>query len=271
MTMPDSTEGEERTMITLLNDDSLQGRVAVVTGASSGIGSATAERLAQLGASVAVLARRKDRLDALVERIHSVGGTALPLAVDVRDRDAVYEAADQIASELGTVDLVFNNAGVQHVSPIEDLRVDDWQHQIDLNVTGFTNVIGAFVNPLIAVAAEGRPADLINTSSIAAVRQLEKFQVYSGTKAYITQLSRALRLELGAKGVRVSAIEPGMVDTELPDHVDDPDATKLMADLIEQIEVLTSEDIAETVAFVAASPRHVNLTEITILPTAQAI
>lgn len=258
-------------MTTLLNDNALEGRVAVVTGASSGIGEAAAERLAALGASVALIARREDRLDALAERLRSAGGKAMPLAVDVRDRDAVYEAATRIAAELGPVDLVFNNAGVQHVSPIEDLRVEDWQHQIDTNVTGFTNVIGAFINPLIASATEGRPADLINTSSIAATRQLEKFQVYSGTKAYISQITRALRLELGPKGVRVSAIEPGMVDTELPDHVDDPDATKMMADLIEQIEVLTSEDVAETVAFVAASPRHVNLTEITILPTAQAI
>ena len=255
----------------LLNNDTLQGRVAVVTGASSGIGEAAAERLAGLGASVAAIARRGDRLEALAGRIRARGGETLPLAVDVRDRDAVGGAADRIAGELGPVDLVFNNAGVQHVSPIEDLRADDWQHQVDLNITGFNNVIGAFVGPLIAAAAEGRAADLINTSSIAATRQLEKFQVYSGTKAYISQITRTLRLELGPKGVRVSAVEPGMVDTELPDHVDDPDATRLMADLIAQIEVLSPEDVAETVAFVAAAPRHVNLTEITILPTAQAI
>jgi NADP-dependent 3-hydroxy acid dehydrogenase YdfG len=95
--------------------------------------------------------------------------------------------------------------------------------------------------------------------------------VYSGTKAYIAQLTDVLHLELGPQNVRVCAIKPGMVDTELPDHVDDPDATKLMADLLEQIETLTSEDIAETVAYVAALPRHVNLTEITVLPTAQAV
>lgn len=117
----------------------------------------------------------------------------------------------------------------------------------------------------------GKPADLITTSSIAATRILEKFSVYSGTKAYISQLTRLLRVELGRKNIRVATIEPGMVDTELPDHVTDPDASKLMADLIDQIEVLQSADIAGTVAFMAAVPRHVNLTEITILPTAQAI
>lgn len=258
-------------MIQLLSSTQLQGRVAVVTGASSGIGEATAARLAELGAAVTVLARRKDRLDALVERITTAGGTAMAIAADVRDREAVEDAADRVKDELGEVDLVVNNAGVQHVSPIDDLRVDDWQHQIDLNVTGVTNVVGAFVKPLVAAARKGGPADLINMSSIAATRQLEKFQVYSGTKGYVSQLSRVLKLELGAKDVRVCVLQPGMVDTELPDHVDDPDASKLMSDLIAQIDVLSADDIAETVAFVAALPRHINLSEITILPTAQTI
>jgi NADP-dependent 3-hydroxy acid dehydrogenase YdfG len=249
----------------------LQGRVAVVTGASSGIGEATAERLAALGAKVAVLARRGDRLTALADRITARGGVALAVPTDVTDRAAVEAAAERVAAELGRVDLLFANAGVQHVSPIEDLRLDDWQEQIDLNISGLMNTIGVFVRSLLAAAEAGSPADLITTSSIAATRQLEKFQVYSGTKAYISQLTRVLRIELGPKGVRVATIEPGMVDTELPDHVDDPDATKLMADLIEQIDVLQSADVAETVAFVASAPRHVNLTEITILPTAQAI
>ncbi|WP_410566300.1 SDR family oxidoreductase [Amycolatopsis sp. cmx-4-61] len=255
----------------LLTDTPLAGRVAVVSGASSGIGAATATRLAELGAKVAVLARRKDKLDALAETIRTGGGTAIAVPVDVTDREAVQAAARQVTDQLGPVDLVFNNAGVQLVSPITDLRQDDWQRQIDLNVTGVMNVIGAFVPHLIAAAEAGKPADLITTSSIAATRILEKFSVYSGTKAYISQLTRLLRVELGRKNVRVATIEPGMVDTELPDHVTDPDASKLMADLIEQIDVLQSADIAETVAFMAAVPRHVNLTEITILPTAQAI
>jgi NADP-dependent 3-hydroxy acid dehydrogenase YdfG len=258
-------------MSPLITGTPLDGRVAVVTGASSGIGEATAERLAALGARVAVAARRADRLKALAGRIRSAGGTALVLPLDVTDRAAVAAAADRVASELGPVDLVFNNAGVQLISPIDDLRVDDWQRQIDLNVTGVMNVIGAFVPHLVEAAAAGRPADLISTSSIAATRVLEKFSVYSGTKAYISHLTRLLRVELGRKMVRVSTIEPGMVDTELPSHVTDPDASTLMADLIREIEVLSPADVAETVAFIASVPRHVNLTEITILPTGQAI
>ncbi|WP_329049102.1 SDR family oxidoreductase [Amycolatopsis sp. NBC_01488] len=249
----------------------LTGRVAVVTGASSGIGEATAERLAQLGAKVAVAARRQENLDALVARITEAGGTALAVALDVTDREAVREAAQRVERELGRVDLVVNNAGVQLISPIEDLKVDDWQRQIDLNVTGVMNVLGAFVPQLIASAADGGPADLITTSSIAATRVLEKFSVYSGTKAYISHFSRLARVELGRKMVRVSAVEPGMVDTELPDHVTDPDASKLMADLLNDIECLSPADVAETIAFIASVPRHVNLTEITILPTAQAV
>ncbi|MFF4585657.1 SDR family oxidoreductase [Streptomyces sp. NPDC001388] len=255
----------------VLSGTQLSGRVAVVSGASSGMGAATAERLAELGATVVVLARRQDRLDQVVKNIETAGGTGYALAVDVTDRAAVQAAADLVADRFGKADLVFNNAGVQLISGIEELKVDDWQRQIDLNITGLMNVIAAFLPHLTDSAAQGKPADLINTSSIAATRILEKFSVYSGTKAYISHLTRLLRVELGRKMVRVATIEPGMVDTELPDHVTDPDASRLMADLIHDIDVLQSADIAETVAFMAAVPRHVNLTEITILPTAQTI
>jgi NADP-dependent 3-hydroxy acid dehydrogenase YdfG len=258
-------------MSAVLTNTPLAGRVAVISGASSGIGAATATRLAELGAKVAVLARRKDKLDSLVDAVNANGGTAIAIPVDVTDREAVQAAARQVAEQLGTADLVFNNAGVQLISPITDLRQDDWQRQIDLNVTGVMNVIGAFLPHLTDAAEAGKPADLITTSSIAATRILEKFSVYSGTKAYVSHLTRLLRVELGRKNIRVATIEPGMVDTELPDHVTDPDASTLMADLIDQIDVLQSADVAETVAFMAAVPRHVNLTEITILPTAQAI
>ncbi|GAA5165324.1 MULTISPECIES: SDR family oxidoreductase [Amycolatopsis] len=258
-------------MSQIIGNTPLAGRVAAITGASSGIGAATAERLAALGAKVAIAARRKENLDALAERITAAGGTALALPLDVTDRDAVTAAAGQVQQRLGRVDLVVNNAGVQLISPIEDLKVDDWQRQIDLNITGVMNVLGAFLPQLVDAAAAGGPADLITTSSIAATRILEKFSVYSGTKAYLSHFTRLARVELGRKMVRVSAIEPGMVDTELPDHVTDPDASKLMADLLRDIECLSPADVAETIAFIASVPRHVNLSEITILPTAQAV
>ena len=266
-----NTTPNTRLTAQVISGTPLSGRVAVVTGASSGIGEATAERFAELGAKVALLARRGDRLDALEDRIRMNGGEALALPTDVTDREAVLATAARVADEWGQVDLVFANAGVQLISGIADLVVQDWDAQIDLNVKGTMNTIQAFVRPLEAAAATGRPSDLIVTSSTAAVRYLEGFQVYSATKAYLTQLTRLLRMELGHKQIRVCAIEPGMVDTELPDHVTDPAASKLMADLIEKIDVLQSEDIAEAVSFVAALPRHVNLTEIHILPTEQTI
>lgn len=258
-------------MTTIITPGSLQGRVAVITGASSGIGEATAERFAKLGARVAVLARRSDRLDAVVERCAAFDGTVIAVPTDVTDREQLKDAAERIAAELGRVDFVFANAGVQLVSSISDGKVEDWDAQIALNITGVMNTVRAFLPALEESAAAGGPADLVTTSSIAATRILEKFQVYSGTKAYVSHLTRLLRTELGRKNVRVSTVEPGMVDTELPDHVTDPDASALMADLIEQIDVLQSADVAETVAFVAAMPKHVNLTEITILPTQQII
>ncbi|GAA3850021.1 SDR family oxidoreductase [Streptomyces sedi] len=258
-------------MTTLLNGRPLDGRVAVITGASSGMGADTARRLAELGAAVALVARRREKLSALAADITSSGGTAIALPVDVTDRVAVRTAAQRVADTLGPADLVFNNAGVQLISAIDALEVDDWQRQIDLNVTGVMNVIAAFLPHLTAAAERGRPADLINTSSIAATRILEKFSIYSGTKAYISHLTRLIRVELGRKNVRVNAIEPGMVDTELPDHVTDPDASALMAGLLRDIECLSGADIAETVAFIAALPRHVNISELVILPTAQAV
>ena len=247
----------------------LSGRVAVVTGASSGIGLATAKRLAASGAQVAVLARRADRLETLVKEIEQTGGTALALPVDVTDAAALRAAAERIADELGTVDLLFTNAGVMLPAPVEELPVRQWQHQIDLNVTGLMNAIGAFVPQLIAAAAEKGVADLVNTSSIAAQNIFPNFAVYSGTKAYVTHLSRTLRAELGAKDVRVSAIEPGIVGTELQSHVTDAGARDWLDGSKQAMTWLEPEDVAEAVAFLAQQPARVNLQQITIMPTRQ--
>ncbi|MFE6925853.1 SDR family oxidoreductase [Nocardia sp. NPDC057663] len=251
------------------NTSPLAGRVAVVTGASSGIGAATAKRLAASGATVAVLARRADRLELLAKEIERVGGTALALTVDVTDAQALRTAAERVAAELGTADLLFNNAGVMLPAPIEELPVEQWQRQIDLNVTGLMNAIGAFLPQLIAAAANKGVADLINTSSIAAQNLFPTFAVYSGTKAYVTHLSRTLRAELGAKDVRVCAIEPGIVGTELQNHVTDAGALEWIEGSKQAMTWLDPEDIAEAVNFLASQPAHVNLQQVTIMPTRQ--
>jgi NADP-dependent 3-hydroxy acid dehydrogenase YdfG len=256
-------------MTTSTQTATLTGRVAVVTGASSGIGAATAKRLAAAGAQVAVLARRADRLETLAKEIGHAGGTALALPVDVTEAAALRTAAERIADELGTVDLLFTNAGVMLPAPVEELPVEQWQHQIDLNITGLMNTIGAFVPQLIAAAAEKGVADLVNTSSIAAQNIFPNFAVYSGTKAYVTHLSRTLRAELGAKDVRVSAIEPGIVGTELQSHVTDAGARDWLDGSKQAMTWLEPEDVAEAVAFLAQQPARVNLQQITIMPTRQ--
>ncbi|GAA2515928.1 MULTISPECIES: SDR family NAD(P)-dependent oxidoreductase [Streptomyces] len=248
----------------------LSGRVAVVTGASSGIGAASAEHLAALGARVVVLARRADRLEQLVARINENGGQAGALPLDVTDQAAVQAAADRVAAEFGGADLLFNNAGIMLPAPIEERAGEQWQHQIDLNITGLMNAIGAFTPQLVKAAEQHGVADLINTSSIAAQNIYPNFAVYSATKAYVTHLSRHLRVELGPKNVRVSAIEPGIVGTELQSHVTDDGALAWLAGAKETIEWLTPEDVAQTVGFVASLPARVNLQQVTVMPTAQA-
>ncbi|MFI6688955.1 SDR family oxidoreductase [Streptomyces sp. NPDC050485] len=248
----------------------LTGRVAVVTGASSGIGEASAEHLAELGARVVVLARRAERLDELVTRIKKNGGQALALAVDVTDKAALQAAADRVTAELGGADLLFNNAGVMLPAPVEELATDQWQRQIDLNVSGLMNTIAAFTPQLVRAAAERGVADLINTSSIAAQNIFPNFAVYSATKAYVTHLSRHLRAELGAKKVRVAAIEPGIVGTELQSHVTDEGALQWLEGSKETMEWLTPQDIAQTIGFLASLPPRANLQQVTIMPTGQA-
>ncbi|MEU3961264.1 SDR family oxidoreductase [Streptomyces buecherae] len=248
----------------------LIGRVAVITGASSGIGAATAEHLAELGATVAILARRAERLDAVSSRIKKRGGTTLTLVADVTDAATVQSAADRVAYELGGADLLFNNAGLMLPAPVEELPTDQWRRQIDINASGVMNVIGAFTSQLVASARVRGVADLINTSSIAARNIFPNFAVYSGTKAYDTHLSRHLRVELGAKYVRVAALEPGIVETELQSHVTDEGAREWLAGAKETMEWLSPHDIAATVGFIAALPPRVNLQQVTVMPTRQA-
>ncbi|MFI6085080.1 SDR family oxidoreductase [Streptomyces sp. NPDC051217] len=247
----------------------LAGRVAVITGGSSGIGAATAEHLAGLGASVAALARRTDRLEDLVARIGKNGGTAIAVAADVSDPDAVQAAADRVEAELGGADLLFNNAGVMLPAPVEERTTELWQRQIDVNVSGLMYVIGAFVPQLLRAAEERGVADLINTSSIGAQNIYPNFAVYTGTKAYVSHMSRNLRVELGPKKVRVSTLEPGLVKTELQTHVTDDGALEWLDEVRESLEWLTPEDVAGAVGYLAGLPPRVNFQQLTLMPTGQ--
>lgn len=248
----------------------MSGRVAVITGASSGIGFSTAKLLAARGAKVAVLARRQDVLEKLVAEIREAGGEAMALTVDVTDQASVDAAAAAVELAYGPANLVFNNAGVMLPGAIEENKLNEWEQQIDLNVNGVMRVIHAFVPQLAAAAQAGDTVDLINTSSIAGQYIYPYFAVYSATKAYVSHLTRHLRVELGPKNIRVSMIEPGIVATELQGHVTFDGAKDWLANAATQMEFLQPGDVAEVAAFLVAQPKRVNLMQVVVMPTQQA-
>jgi NADP-dependent 3-hydroxy acid dehydrogenase YdfG len=251
------------------NTNTMSGRVAVITGASSGIGLSTAKLLAARGAKVAVLARRRDVLEQLVTEIREAGGEAMALAVDVTDQASVDAAAAAVESAYGPANLVFNNAGVMLPGAIEERNVGEWEHQIDLNVTGVMRVISAFVPQLAKSAEAGATVDLINTSSIAGQNIYPYFAVYSATKAYVSHLTRHLRVELGPKNIRVSMVEPGITETELQGHWTFQGAKDWLAGAGQSMAFLQPQDIAEVVGFLATQPKHVNLQQVVVMPTRQ--
>lgn len=249
----------------------LAGRIAVITGASSGIGRATALLLASRGARVALLARRAPALDQLAAQIREAGGDALALPTDVTDQASVDAAAAAVLARYGNADLVFNNAGLMLPGAIGAQPQAEWEAQIDINVSGAMRMIQAFVPQLEAAAAQGKPADLINTSSIASQYVYGYFAVYSATKAFVSHLSRHLRLELGPKNIRVCALEPGITETELQGHFTFQGAIDWLENAAQSIEFLKAEDVAATVGFIAAMPNHVNMQQIVIMPTREGI
>jgi NADP-dependent 3-hydroxy acid dehydrogenase YdfG len=247
----------------------LTGRNAVVTGAASGIGAAIAERLAADGASVALLARRTERLDDLSGRIIADGGTAFGVGVDVTQQESVDRGVEVIAERLGRVDLVVNAAGVMLAAPIEQARSDDWARMIDTNLTGTLRLIGAFTPGLIEAAAAGGTADLVNISSIGSHLVFPGYGVYGATKAAVTQLSNAIRADLSPYDVRVTNVEPGLTESELGNHLSEP-AQAGLEGMVEAIGQISSADVADLVAYVVSRRREVNLSHLVVLPTRQA-
>lgn len=250
--------------------DSLKGTVALVTGASSGIGEATARALAASGAAVAVAARRKDRLDALVASIEADGGRALALEVDVTDQAQAIDAVESTVRELGRLDTVVNNAGVMLLGPVVDAPTEEWDRMVTLNVQGLLYVAHAAIKHLLAAAADGprKVADLVNVSSVAGRRANNGSAVYNLTKHGVGAFSEALRQEVTQRHVRVSLIEPGAVATELTDHLR-PEIREGLRGGMADVERLESEDIADAIAYVVTRPRRVAINEVLIRPTEQ--
>lgn len=248
----------------------LAGRTAVVTGAASGMGAATAMLLAEHGVTVALLARRAERLTELADKIIANGGKAVAVTADITDQDSVDAAVAAVHEAVGRVDLVVNSAGVMLPNAFADGRSDEWARMIDTNITGLLRISRAFTADLVAAAAEGRTADLVNISSIGAHVLFPNYAVYGATKAAITQLSASLRTEFGPKNVRVTNIEPGLTSTELGEHIDSAELSDQLGGMFEQIHALSAEDIADLIGYTTSRPRHVNLRQLIVLPTTQA-
>jgi NADP-dependent 3-hydroxy acid dehydrogenase YdfG len=239
------------------------GRVAVVTGASSGIGEATARALTADGYRVALLARRGDRIAALADEL---GNGAIAIAADVTDRDSILAAAQRVHQEWGGADVLVNNAGVMLLGPFDTGQRDDYRQMIEVNLLGAITVTEVFLDQL-KTSADERGGDIINLSSVAGRTARAGNGVYAATKWGLNGWSESLRQEL-LPDVRVTLIEPGVVATELPNHITHDETREGVQQLYDKAEV-TAADVAEIIAFTLARPRHLAINEILLRPAGQ--
>ena len=250
----------------------LDGTVALVTGASSGIGAATARALAAQGATVAVVARRADRLDELAGEIKAAGGRTLAIVADVSDSAQAHSAVERTVNELERLDTVINNAGVMLLGPVESAPLQEWEQMIKVNELGVLYVSHAALPHLLEAAqtAPRQVADVVNISSVAGRVARRDSGVYNLTKFGIGAFSESLRQEVTGRHVRVSLVEPGMVKTELLSHVR-PEVREKVAQRYGNIERLEADDIAEVITFIVTRPRRVAINEVLVRPTEQEL
>jgi NADP-dependent 3-hydroxy acid dehydrogenase YdfG len=247
------------------DSDTLDGAVALVTGASSGIGAATAEALADAGADVALAARREDRLESVAERIESADTDALVVPTDVTDEAAVEAMIETTVAELGRLDVLVNNAGVMLLEAVEDADTDDWRQMVEVNLLGPMNATKA----ALPVMQEQESGHVVNVSSVAGRRASSTASGYNATKFGINGFTEAFRQEVTDDGIRTTLVEPGLVDTELADHIPDDEIRSRTEEWVESLEPLTAEDIARSIRFAVTQPQHVSLNELLIRPTQQ--
>jgi NADP-dependent 3-hydroxy acid dehydrogenase YdfG len=249
---------------------SLDGTVALVTGASSGIGEATAWALAAQGAKVAVAARRLERLERLAAEIGRQGHTALAIKSDITDQKQAIDAVERTVDELGGLDILVNNAGVMLLGAIEDAPTEEWDRMIDLNLKGLINTTHAAVPHLLSAAANSQRgcADVVNISSVAGRIARAGSGVYNLTKHGVGAFSESFRQEFARRKVRTIIIEPGAVATELSDHIRD-DVREQVIKRFADMQMLESADVADTITYAVTRPWHVSLNEVLIRPTEQ--
>ncbi|MEV0679807.1 SDR family NAD(P)-dependent oxidoreductase [Actinosynnema sp. NPDC050436] len=242
----------------------LEGKVALVTGASSGIGEATAVALGRAGASVVVAARRVDRLAALERRLAAEGVRVLALELDVTDEAACRAAVARTAEEFGGLDVLVNNAGVMLLGDIEGADTTDWTRMVSTNLLGVMFLTHAALPHLL-----DRRGTVVQMSSTAARVGRAGTGVYNATKVGLNAFSESLRQEVTARGVRVVVVEPGVVETELREHITDPAGRAAVEQRIAELRQLDPEDVAEAVLYAVRQPDHVAVNEIMVRPTGQ--
>lgn len=249
----------------------LTGTVALVTGASSGIGEATARRLAVDGAAVALVARRRDRLELLAASIESEGGRAIVIEADVTEQSQAVAAVERTVSELGRLDILINNAGVMLLGPVVEAPTEEWDRMVSLNISGVLYVAHAALPHLLA-SAEREPrrvSDMVNLSSAAGRMVRNGSAVYALTKWGVGAFSDSLRQEVLDRHVRVSLVEPGATNTELRDHLR-PEIQQAARARTEGVELLEAEDIADAISYIVTRRRHIAVNEILVRPTEQS-
>jgi NADP-dependent 3-hydroxy acid dehydrogenase YdfG len=248
----------------------LEGSKALITGASSGIGAATARVLAGQGAAVAMVARRKERLDQLAQEISAAGGRALAIEADITDQPQAIAAVKRAADDFGGLDIVVNNAGVMLLGPAVDAPIDEWTRMVELNLLGFLYITHAVLPQLLSAAESGqrRVADLVNVSSVAGRVSRAGSGVYNLTKHGVGAFSESLRQEVTRRHVRVALIEPGAVVTELGTHLR-PEIMAQMRQRLANVEMMQAEDIADAIEYIVSRPRRVAVNEMLIRPTEQ--
>ena len=247
--------------------NNLEGKVAVVTGASSGIGEATVRALAAEGASVVAGARRKERLDGLVEEVTRDGGRAIAVECDVTDESQARDLVHRAVEEYGSIDVLVNNAGVMLLSTVGKGLSDQWRQMFEVNVMGLLYATEAAIGHM----KEQGSGHLVNISSVAGRKVTrDSSGVYAGTKHAVNAISEGLRQELLEDNIRVTIVGPGAVATELPDHITDEDAREGLSGLL-ALERLEAEDIAKAIVYALTQPERVSVNEILMRPTQQPV
>ncbi len=240
-------------------------KVILITGASSGIGQATAMKLASKGAKVVLCARSEDKLKKLKKEIEAEGGSAMVVTCDVTKPADFKKAVKAAVDEYGTVHCLINNAGLMPLSYLKNLKTDDWEEMVDVNIKGVLNGVAAVLPTMI----ENKEGHIINISSSAAHRYFPGGAVYCATKAAVKMLSEGMRQELAKKyGINVTSIEPGAVDTNLFDTITDEEVLKQMEGM-KDMTTMEAEDIAEAIYYAISQPGRVNINDVYIMPTEQ--